>query len=45
MTEPHAFDTVTVYVPDAAVPALLNVGFCELDVNPFGPVQAKDSVP
>ena len=31
--------TVTLYVPDAAVVAFVIVGFCSVDVNPFGPVQ------
>jgi hypothetical protein len=30
---------VTEYVPLAAVVAAAMVGFCEVDVNPFGPVQ------
>ena len=30
--------TVTVYVPDAAAETLAIEGFCEVDVNPFGPV-------
>jgi hypothetical protein len=38
---------VTLYVPASAVVALLRVGFCKLDVKPFGPVQeyvAPDTV-
>ena len=31
--------TVTLYVPVAAVVALVIKGFCKADVNPFGPVQ------
>jgi len=38
---PDALVTVTVYVPVAAVVALLMLVFCEVDVNPFGPVQEK----
>ena len=30
--------TVTVYVPDAAAVIFAIEGFCEVDVNPFGPV-------
>jgi hypothetical protein len=36
---PAAFVTMTVYVPDAAVLALLIEGVTDDDVNPFGPVQ------
>ena len=32
--------TVTEYVPASAVVALVRVGFCSAEVNPFGPVQA-----
>ena len=32
--------TVTEYVPPSAVVALLRVGFCSVDVKPFGPVHA-----
>src|SRR5436190_7189 len=32
--------TVTEYVPASAVVALLRVGFCSVDVKPFGPVHA-----
>lgn len=31
--------TETEYVPPAAVVAFARVGFCNVDVNPFGPVQ------
>src|SRR5204863_139146 len=31
--------TVTLYVPVAAVVALVIDGFCKAEVNPFGPVQ------
>jgi hypothetical protein len=31
---------VTLYVPEAAVVGLASVGFCALEVNPFGPLQA-----
>ncbi len=34
---PAADVTVTVYVPALAACALLIVGFCEVDANPFGP--------
>ena len=30
---------VTLYVPALAIKALTIVGFCNVDVNPFGPVQ------
>jgi len=30
---------ITLYKPVAAVVALAIVGFCNVDVNPFGPVQ------
>ena len=30
---------ITLYNPVAAVVALAIVGFCNVDVNPFGPVQ------
>src|ERR1043165_6990451 len=32
--------TVTLYVPASAVVALLRVGFCSAEGNPFGPVHA-----
>src|ERR1035437_2323700 len=32
--------TVTLYEPEAAIVALASVGFCALEVNPFGPLQA-----
>src|SRR5436190_1129623 len=32
--------TLTEYVPASAVVALANVGFCNADVKPFGPVHA-----
>ena len=31
---------VTLYVPEAAVVSVATVGFCSLEVNPFGPLQA-----
>ena len=31
--------TVTLYVPLAAVVALVMLGFCRLEMKPFGPVQ------
>ena len=36
---PLALVTVTVYVPAAAAVTLAIDGFCNVDVNPFGPVQ------
>ena len=30
--------TVTVYIPEAAAVTFAIEGFCEVDVNPFGPV-------
>src|ERR1051325_10662758 len=36
----HPFTvTVTLYVPAAAAVTLAILGFCEVEVNPFGPVQ------
>jgi len=38
---PLTLVTVTVYVPAAAAVTLVIDGFCDADVNPFGPVQLK----
>jgi len=40
---PNKLVTVTVYTPAAAVVTLLMLGFCKVEVNPFGPVQEKDA--
>ena len=37
--QPVPLLTVTVYIPDAAAVTFAIDGFCEVDVNPFGPVQ------
>ena len=34
---PDPFETVTVYVPPAAVVTLLIDGFCNEELNPLGP--------
>jgi ABC-type uncharacterized transport system ATPase subunit len=39
LTQPAALVAVTEYVPLAATVAFTMDGFCEVDVNPFGPVQ------
>lgn len=39
LTDPQFELIVTVYVPDAAAVGFAMVGFCWLEVNPFGPVQ------
>ena len=37
----HPLSAITVYVPVAAVVTFVMKGFCDVDVNPFGPVQLK----
>ena len=37
--QPRALPAVKVYTPAAAAVTFVIVGFCELDINPFGPDQ------
>jgi hypothetical protein len=42
---PAEFVTVRVYVPAAASVTPVITGFCSVEVNPFGPVQAYEAIP